>query len=95
MRWRLSRPCYDKPWRCPGWAGGGSKLAYVQRCPGGSTTLIDAEGWRWKWGFQRHDCGVIVLPLMTRWLDPTWWLWGPLWGLNMKIWQWRNNWRKR
>lgn len=22
---RLSRPCYDKPHRCPGWAGGGWK----------------------------------------------------------------------
>lgn len=23
---RLSRPCYDKPHRCPGWAGGGNRF---------------------------------------------------------------------
>ena len=33
---RLSRPCYDKPHRCPGWAGGGTRSAKVSRCENGS-----------------------------------------------------------
>lgn len=33
---RLSRPCYDKPHRCPGWAGGGTHSAKEYRCSNGS-----------------------------------------------------------
>lgn len=35
MRPRLSRPCYDKAHRCPGWAGGGGRSAKQSRCDGG------------------------------------------------------------
>lgn len=38
---RLSRPCYDKPHRCPGWAGGGWKSAKRDRCDGG---YVDTRG---------------------------------------------------
>ncbi len=38
--WRkLSRPCYDKPRRCPGWAGGGWKFAKVRHCRDGGITF--------------------------------------------------------
>jgi hypothetical protein len=37
-----SRPCYNKPHRCPGWVGGGMTSAMVDRCPdGGSLSRID------------------------------------------------------
>jgi hypothetical protein len=36
---RLSRPCYDKPHRCPGWAGGGLKYPKTDRCDGGRITV--------------------------------------------------------
>ena len=37
---RFSRPCYDKPHRCPGWAGGGTRSARVDRCENGSVTTL-------------------------------------------------------
>lgn len=60
---RISRPCYDKYHRCPGWSGGGMKLAKVKRCKGGSlATVINYEGpWRWKW-HQCPECKVWVMP---------------------------------
>jgi len=73
---RVSRPCYDKYHRCPGWAGGGLKYAKADRCPGhGYVRTYGETRMRrlWKWRFHRCDkCGVIVLPYMTRWLDPAW-----------------------
>ena len=53
---RISRPCYDKPHRCPGWAGGGAKYpkGYESRCDNGSIhvrarglaeTYSVARGW--------------------------------------------------
>jgi len=77
---RLSRPCYDKWWRCPGWAGGGMKYAKQSRCPSGSigntcTAWVDGRsGWRWKWHFHRcPECRIVVLPWLVRYVDPTWW----------------------
>jgi hypothetical protein len=74
---RISRPCYDKYWRCPGWAGGGTRYAEVVRCDGGSlTTVIDHES-RWRiWRTYRcPQCGVYVLPYVIRYADPRWWVW--------------------
>lgn len=34
-RRRLSRLCYDKAHRCPGWAGGGGRSAQRDRCENG------------------------------------------------------------
>lgn len=69
---RISRPCYDKPHRCPGWAGGGMRYARRQRCPGALLGVSYGPGWRWR--FHRcGTCGVIVLPSNVRWLDPGWW----------------------
>lgn len=63
---RLSRPCYDKPRRCPGWAGGGMMTAKRWRCGDGTARPLIL-------GFRRcKECGVIVLPYMVRWADWRW-----------------------
>lgn len=68
---RVRRGCYDKYHRCPGWAGGGLRYAEVTVCEG-LTSLPDAYEGN---GFKFHpDCGTLVLPRWTKWLDPTWWL---------------------
>lgn len=85
-RWRLSRPCYDKPHRCPGSAGGGPKFARVRRCEGGYVTFgmsyeehagLEGADWdRYPRPFalgQCTKCDVIVLPFWTRKLSLFWW----------------------
>jgi hypothetical protein len=73
---RISRPCYDKYHRCPGWIGGGMRWAKVDRCPdvGYITTYTEDRMKRlWKWRVHRcTKCDVIVLPYMIRYIDPTW-----------------------
>lgn len=75
---RLSRPCYDKMHRCPGWAGGGMRFAKVNCCKDGR--LRDPkresiyEGFWWRWRFNRcNTCDVLVLPYVVRELDWRWW----------------------
>lgn len=64
---RLSRPCYDKPHRCPGWAGGGMKYAKTERCHGGHVTA------RSPWWFGRCDtCGVVTWPWVWAWPGRAW-----------------------
>lgn len=76
---RISRPCYDKYHRCPGWAGGGMRHAKVQACDGGYITYPqegDKLARTWKWRFNRcPKCRVLVLPYMVRWLDWRWYQW--------------------
>lgn len=87
---RLSRTCYDKAHRCPGWAGGGIHSAKVSRCPSGSIRTRDMrigeeDGRRVvygrypsedKWRFGHcTDCDVVTWPVITRWLDPGWLRW--------------------
>lgn len=70
---RLSRPCYNKPHRCPGWAGGGELYAKVQRCEGGRLNGLH-EKRLWRWRFNRcGSCDVVVLPYAVRLLDWRWW----------------------
>lgn len=88
---RISRPCYDKWWRCPGWAGGGMRYAKVDRCDGGS--LVTREAWpvRRKWRFHRcSTCKVIVLPSVIRWVDPTWLVNHVPYVVRNRIYNWRN-----
>lgn len=75
---RISRPCYDKMHRCPGWAGGGMQYALEYHCNNGH--LYDPkreniyEGFWWQWRFNRCDsCDVLVLPYVVRFLDWRWW----------------------
>lgn len=70
---RISRPCYDKYHRCPGWAGGGTRFARTTRCAGGYVDCYGKTLWRWR--FNRcAKCGVLVLPCNVRYLDPGYWL---------------------
>lgn len=80
---RISRPCYDKYWRCPGWAGGGWKFPKVDTCPGGSLAkIIDYDG-HWQWKFhQCRVCGVWVLPYYSKYLAPSYLLWEIKWKLR-------------
>lgn len=73
---RISRPCYDKFHRCPGWAGGGVKYAKRgSRCEGGHIA-VDYDARLWKWRLWRcGTCDVVVLPYLVRWLDFGWWRW--------------------
>lgn len=74
-RWNISRPCYDKPRRCPGWAGGGWWGARHSYCRDGGYLPIDYDDPWWQW--KTHTCpkcGVVVLPYKVRLLSPrTWW----------------------
>lgn len=71
---RISRPCYDKIRRCPGWAGGGMRFAKVDRCDNGmlDSALYGRRCWRWRLN-RCPACGVLVLPYAIRWIDPSWW----------------------
>lgn len=84
MRRRLSRPCYDKFHRCPGWAGGGDTYARVRRCKDGRIQVDYDDRW-WAWKFWPCDtCNVLVLPYHSRKLSVPW-LW---WELKYKISYW-------
>jgi hypothetical protein len=88
---RLSRGCYDKFHRCPGWAGGGLKYAKEDRCLHGGLMLSKSQGdpkykRLWKFRFMRCDtCDVIVLPYYSKYLS-VFWLW--------TIFKSRREWRK-
>lgn len=70
---RVSRPCYDKMHRCPGWAGGGLLYAKVNRCPGIGYVAVDYDAKWWRFRTHRCDrCDVLVLPHAIRWLDWRW-----------------------
>lgn len=71
---RLSRPCYDKPRRCPGWIGGGWKWPKGDhRCDSGYIDFGWESEW-WAWHFGRCSvCDVLVLPFNFRFIDPTYW----------------------
>ena len=87
---RISRPCYDKPHRCPRWAGGGWRSAKAGRCEGGYVRTRPARDGqdhpganRWRWG-RCGKCGVRTVPWELRFLDPAWY----------RIYLWRAKWRK-
>lgn len=70
---RLSRPCYDKMHRCPGWAGGGMRYAKTKHCYGGHLQGDIYRRLCWRFRFNRCDtCDVLVLPYMVRYLDWRW-----------------------
>ena len=94
---RISRPCYDKMHRCPGWAGGGMRFAKYDLCPGGGyiTYLTTEPGGEvikshWKWRVnQCPKCSVYVLPYVIRYVDLRWWRWEVhRWCDNVAYWLW-------
>lgn len=72
---RLSRHCYDKAHRCPGWAGGGWKYPKGEdRCNGGHIDIDYTNRWTRNWRFHRCDtCDVVCWPIILQELDPTYW----------------------
>lgn len=73
---RISRPCYDKPHRCPGWAGGGALGAKVYRCESGSLGdgMYDKKAWAFR--FNRCKlCNLMVWPYVISRFDWRWWGW--------------------
>jgi hypothetical protein len=81
---RVSRQCYDKPHRCPGWAGGGWHYTDDSICQSGyvdwygytdPTTgeWVDKRLKKFRANTCRKQCGTLVLPYATRYVDPTWW----------------------
>lgn len=74
FKFRLSRPCYDKPWRCPGWAGGGLKYAKIDRCDNGQIEFwYHAHNLKlshFKFG-HCNTCHVITFPFVIRHIDPS------------------------
>lgn len=95
---RVSRPCYDKYHRCPGWAGPGLRFNKPGRdwCEGGSLAPFGGayykedgtmRGKHWQlWRVNRcPKCGVYVLPYHVRWLD---WRWLRFW-LAWKVSDWQ------
>lgn len=70
----ISGPCYDKPHRCPGWAGGGMRYATTSRCDNGRLSAGMYDRWAWQWRTHRCvSCRLLVLPYAVRHLDPRWW----------------------
>lgn len=68
----ISRPCYDKPHRCPGWAGGGWTYARTDRCAGGRVSWPHGLYW---WPGRCETCGMIVLPYVVSLTSPYMWKW--------------------
>ena len=69
---RLSRLNYDKVWRCPGWSGGAWRPGPdPAQCEGASFASFYFER-KLSWlRFTRcPGCGIVCLPLVTRWADP-------------------------
>lgn len=71
---RLSRPCYDKPHRCPRWIGGGMRYPKRDRCDDGRIQIDYTT--RWTWRFWRcNTCDVVTLPYNVQYLDWRYWAW--------------------
>lgn len=71
---RISRPCYDKAVRCPGWAGGGDRYAKVSRCDNGHVRTRAGEhphSTPWRFGYC-NTCDVVTWPSHIRWVDWRW-----------------------
>lgn len=72
MRIHIRRACYDKPWRCPGWAGGGWRYPKKTVCEGGSIGHYESKLANLFLPRRHADCGTVRLPLIVKWVDPTW-----------------------
>jgi hypothetical protein len=88
---RISRLNYDKVHRCPSWAGSGFSCVWTGyrydagevECNGSFAPLggiyYDLDGnnrKHWQWRFVKcNQCGIICLPYITRWLDPSYLKW--------------------
>lgn len=83
---RLSRHCYDKAHRCPGWAGGGWKFPKggESRCNNGYIQIDYSSRWTRNWRFHRCTvCDVVCWPIVLQNLDPAYWRHWHLYRLKM------------
>lgn len=94
---RISRPCYDKCHRCPGWIGGGLKFAKVDRCDNGKITFPFNKSFTFLGKYCRvtgfghcNRCDVLVLPYSIRLLDPTYWKCEIVYKIDSIKWKLRN-----
>lgn len=73
---RVSRLNYDKAHRCPAWSGGGWRPGPDDsECSASFASFLYGRR-AWQWRFTRcRQCAVLCLPLVTRWLDPSWLRW--------------------
>lgn len=87
---RLSRHCYDKPHRCPGWAGGGFKYPKGEdRCNGGHIQIDYSNRWKRDWTFHHCDkCDVVCWPIVVQWLDWRHWRWWVGYRVKMRFQDW-------
>jgi hypothetical protein len=101
---RLSRPCYNKAHRCPGWAGGGWKTAKIDRCENGSIRtrgmrIAYEDGRRvvygehpreggWRFG-HCTDCDVVTWPYWIRFIDPT------NYAMEIRLWWQNRQWERQ
>lgn len=92
---RLSRGCYDKFHRCPGWNGGGPKWPKgPTRCDSGRIQVDYSARW-WRFRFWRcNECDVVVWPYATRCLSVPWLFWElRCWLRDLPYrWERRNRW---
>jgi hypothetical protein len=88
---RISRPCYDKFHRCPGWVGGGPRHPRGEsRCDGGRIN-VDYQNRMWKWrAWSCNTCDVVVLPYASRWLSVPWWIRETRYAAREVAYRWRN-----
>lgn len=88
----IRRACYDKPHRCPGWAGGGFHYPKEGKtiCWNGSIPYSDSPFDQWM--FKRcSKCGTVRLPIATKWFDPKWlWYWT---GVKFRNWKFDREWK--
>lgn len=69
----IRRACYDKPHRCPGWAGGGFHYPKEGKSICDSGFIPYSESRFDAWLFKKCSrCGTVRLPIVTKWLDPSW-----------------------
>lgn len=94
---RIRRHCYDKPHRCPGWAGGGMKHPRDGAVICDSASFVNAAENMyfkrfWTWRFHRcSNCGTVALPHVLRWFDPTWWWHIQFWYWKVRFLNWRED----
>lgn len=66
---------YDKPHRCPTWSGPAWKRGKGD-CASESFASYMYQQPHWQWRTQHcRECGVITIPYVTRYVDPSWIAW--------------------
>lgn len=74
---RIVRKDYDKPNRCPSWAGPGIIPYFFEKdlpdCDNGQSGYYDDDCNLWHF-HECSTCGVKTFPIFFNYFDPQWWL---------------------